>query len=151
MGDYTPRSGIYSPLIERLSQDTALGGMGRTDKPWLNLLYLFYLTWNYNPNEPISIHNLKRDYWKEIKELGFDNKCDDYLGVQASSLYKYRMLSKVKATDGTNWNYFRINQKGLDALEYYGLISKRDKREKENFVPLSELVGHRVFQVIAPK
>lgn len=138
---------VYSPLLKKLTQHGNVGEMGRIDKQWVKLLYLYYIVWKDIPNEPISIHDLKRDYWREIKECGFNKNCDDYLGIRSNVLYKFGVVSKMKATDGTNWNYFRINQRGLDALEYRGIISKR---EKENLVPLSDLIDPRVFQVVAP-
>jgi len=118
------------------------------DKQWVKLLYIFYIAWRDTPNEPISIHNLKRDYREEIKECGFDKMYDGYLGIRSNLLYKYGVVSKMKATDETNWNLFRINQKGLEALEHREIIPSE---EKEYLTPLSELVGHRTFQTVAPK
>lgn len=138
----------YTPMSKTLTQQNSIGKMGSTDKQWVKLLYLFYIAWNDNPNEPISIHNLKRDYWTEIKELNFDKKCGEYLGIRSNLLYKYGVLSKMKATDETNWNLFRINQNGLEALERREIIPPG---EKEHLISLSELVGHRTFQIVAPK
>ncbi len=137
----------YTPMSKTPAQNAHFGRMGRMNKQWVKILYIFYLAWRDSPNEPISIHNLKRDYWREIKEYGFDKRCDEYLGIQASNLYKYGVLSKMKATDETNWNLFRINQKGLETLEYREIIPSG---EKEYFTPLSELTGYRVFQTVAP-
>jgi len=148
MTKYEPERASYMPMSKTPAQNDYFGRMGSADKQWVNLLYIFYLTWRDSPNKPIGIHNLKRDYWREIKECGFDKKCKEYIGIQSSNLYKYGVLSKAKATDGTNWNLFRINQKGLEVLERREIIPPG---EKEYLTPLSELTGYRVFQTVAPK
>lgn len=148
MTKYDLKRASYTPMSKAPTRHGNIVGMGSMDKQWVKLLYLYYLAWNYSPNDTISIHALKRDYWKEIKELGFDKMYDGYLGIRSNLLYKYGVLSKMKATDGTNWNLFRINQKGMEALESRGVISPE---KKEYLTPLSELVGHRVFQTVAPK
>lgn len=137
----------YTPMSETSTQQDTIGRMGSTNKQWVKLLYIFYIAWKDRPNETISVHNLKRDYRKEIKECGFDKKCEEYLGIRSNLLYKYGVLSKMKATDETNWNLFRINQNGIEALERREIIPSG---EKEYLIPLSELVGHRTFQTVAP-
>lgn len=148
MTKYPARRASYTPMSKTPTRQNPIVEMVGMDKQWVKLLYLYYIAWKDSPNEPISIHNLKRDYWREIKECGFDKMYDGYLGIRSNLLYKYGVLSKMKATDGTNWNLFRINQKGLEVLEHRGIIPSG---EKEYLIPLSEFAGHRVFQTIAPK
>ena len=53
----------------------------------------------------------------------------------------------MKALDGSNWNQFRIARKGLDKLEYCGIIPMG---EKEKLIPITEFFHPRLFQLKAP-
>lgn len=129
------------------SQKDGLREIGSTTTPWLQLLYIYYLAWRDNPHGIISVHHLKKNYMKEIKAFGFDERHSEYIGVQSANLYKYGYLSKLKATDGSNWNQFRIRKKGLDRLEYCGIVPPG---EKEKILPITEFFHRRLFQLKAP-
>lgn len=121
---------------------------GRPTKPWLQLLYIYYLAWKDDPNRSISIRELKKQYGHKIREYGFDKRNPIYITNRSLDLYKFLYLTKLKADDGSNHNLYRINDEGLERLERYNIIST-DERKK--FIGLPKLINPRLFQMVAPK
>jgi len=122
---------------------------GAPDRPWLQLLYIYYLAWKANPDESIRVREVRKQYDHKIKEYGFDKFCPRHITNRSLELYKYGCLTKIKADDGSNHNLYRINDDGLEKLERKNIIPPDEDRKK--FVPLAKLINPRAFQMKAPK
>ena len=139
---------LHKALYKPSTHHTECAEMGTPNRPWLQLLYIYYLAWKASPDGSISISEVKKQYSYKIKEYGFDKFHPRHITNRSLDLYKYGYLTKIKADNGSNHNLYRINDKGLDRLESRGIIPP-DARKK--FVPIKRLVNPRVFQMVAPK
>ena len=122
--------------------------MGTPDKTWLQALYIYYLAYKADPNESISVRDVKKNFAHKIKEYGFDKYHPRYVTNRSLEIYKFGYLTKIKADNGSNHNLYRITADGLKRLEERDIIP-HDTREK--FVSIKKLVNPRVFQMKAPK
>lgn len=130
------------------THNNSRGEMGTPDKSWLQFLHIYYIAWKDDPNQSISIRELKKKYGYKIREYGLDQYNPLYITNRSLELYKYGLLTKIKADDGSNHNLYRINDDGLERLEIRDIIPSEDRK---NFVSIKKLVNPRVFQMVAPK
>lgn len=139
---------LYKPVAEPNTRSNNFVGRGRPDKTWLQLLYIYYLAWKDNPDQCISVREVKKQYAHKIKEYGFDKLSQCYMTNRSINLYRYGYLTKIKADDGSNQNLYRINDDGLEKLEDRDIIPPEARKE---FISLPKLINPRLFQMVAPK
>lgn len=139
---------LHKALYKPNTHDVACAERGTPNRPWLQLLYIYYLAWKANPDESIRVREVKKQYNYKIKEYGFDKFHPRHITNRSLELYKYGYLTKIKADDGSNHNLYRINDNGLEKLESKDIIPPSARKK---FVPITKLVNPRVFQMVAPK